>query len=410
MSPALHPEIVITETADSVHYRLPARDMRELRVVGHVLLFVAIAVWSVPFISGWWMAGAGGLAWLPTLASLVPTILFSGALIAIRSIFLGHSEVAIENGNLIAIDKGSLFRITRKRPVDQVRGLIVRIPKGEKQPQSSMFANTNTEKVTLTCIEVNLASGQPIWLAMGYSTDLLLSFANDLHRRLKLAAPVEQSTIPIAPPRVVEGNAPVFQERLEQPAKSTAILDRQDNGLTITIPPAGLRRGGGFLFFFGLAWCGFMAFLTLIFIGMLLTGKAQGDGDASYFIAPLFWLVGGLMLFAGIRRARSYAVLAVVGDSLMVMYQGVFGKKQGEWTRDQLANICPGPSGVEVNDEPVMELHIEPKEGKRFGLLYGRDLAELEWIATVLRQALRVPADFIPAVSAAESPDDAADN
>ena len=53
MSPALHPEIVITETADSVHYRLPARDMRELRVVGHVLLFVAIAVWSVPFISGW---------------------------------------------------------------------------------------------------------------------------------------------------------------------------------------------------------------------------------------------------------------------------------------------------------------------------------------------------------------------
>jgi hypothetical protein len=246
---------------------------------------------------------------------------------------------------------------------------------------------------------------------MGYSTDLLLPLANDLHGRLSLATPLVQSEAPIAPLRVVEGNAPVFQERVEQPAKSTAILERHDNGVTITIPPAGLRRGGGCLFMFGLAWCVLMLFITIIVAAILLTGQGQvqGDGDVTYIVLPLFWLIGGSLLFAGIRQARSYAVLAVVGDSLMVMYQGVFGKKQGEWTREQVTNICPGPSGVEVNDEPVMELHVEPKEGKHFGLLYGRDVAELEWIATVLRQALGMPAGIGASAPAEITADDSAE-
>jgi hypothetical protein len=45
---------------------------------------------------------------------------------------------------------------------------------------------------------------------------------------------------------------------------------------------------------------------------------------------------------------------------------------------------------VEVNHRPVIELQIFPRTGRKFGLLAGRDVAELQWIAAVLRQALGV--------------------
>ena len=47
---------------------------------------------------------------------------------------------------------------------------------------------------------------------------------------------------------------------------------------------------------------------------------------------------------------------------------------------------------MEVNDRPVIELQIHPRQGKKAGLLGGRDEAELRWLATRLRQALQVPA------------------
>jgi hypothetical protein len=40
---------------------------------------------------------------------------------------------------------------------------------------------------------------------------------------------------------------------------------------------------------------------------------------------------------------------------------------------------------------PVAQLHILPKAEKRVGLLTGRDAAEVRWIASVLRRALRLP-------------------
>ena len=43
-----------------------------------------------------------------------------------------------------------------------------------------------------------------------------------------------------------------------------------------------------------------------------------------------------------------------------------------------------------VNDRPVPELQVHPRDGKKFGMLAGRDTAELEWLATVLCRSLRL--------------------
>jgi hypothetical protein len=78
MSQILHPDIVVTETPESVHYCLPQRDAPLVRQGARAVLMMAAAVWSVPFVSAWFMGRHGDIAWAMSLATLVPVGLFSG--------------------------------------------------------------------------------------------------------------------------------------------------------------------------------------------------------------------------------------------------------------------------------------------------------------------------------------------
>jgi hypothetical protein len=46
---------------------------------------------------------------------------------------------------------------------------------------------------------------------------------------------------------------------------------------------------------------------------------------------------------------------------------------------------------LKVQGVPVVELQVQPIKGERFGLLAGRDRAELQWLATTVRRELHVP-------------------
>ena len=406
MNRALHPEIVVTETPEGVHYCLPKRDSPLMQMGARALLAMAIVVWSVPFINAWFMGGPGGVRGnfvaAISVVTLVPIALFSGALLIASLFFLGHSEVTLTSDDLVVRERARLFGISRRRRASQVRRLTVRIPYPVKQTSAtgeSMFANDGP--ATLSCIEIDMADGKRICAGIGYSTPLLVSLAEELRSRLQTLSSKFEAPLALAPVEVLEGNAYSFHERIEQPAKSTAILERQRDGVTITIPPLGMRRACAELWYFSLLWNGFMVLFTVGFVASLAAGNAQGDvWEVGCIVLPLFWLVGIGLLLAAIHRGRRHAMLAVVGDSLMTMQAGLFGTKQGEWRRDGLVDIRPGPSGMEVNDEPVLELHIVPREGRPFGLLRGRDVAELEWMATVLRRALRIPDNTNAPISA----------
>ena len=88
-------------------------------------------------------------------------------------------------------------------------------------------------------------------------------------------------------------------------------------------------------------------------------------------------------------------MLSAGRDGVSIVVAGIFGTKRWDWTADQIHFVRTGPSGMEVNEQPVIELQIHPVTGKKKGFLAGRNVDELKWLATRLRQELAVPA-FVP--------------
>jgi hypothetical protein len=181
-----------------------------------------------------------------------------------------------------------------------------------------------------------------------------------------------------------------------QPADSPITIERFPDGVTIQIPPAGLWRGSHGLFAFGLIWLGITAPLFLCIGCGVLGGQADAKGDPGILWAlplmmSIFLLVGIGLLLGGINMGTRKAALAVTGGSLMVLQTGIFGSKQRQWPPGDVEAIRTGPSGMTVNDKPVLELQIFDGGAAKFGLLAGRSDEELEWLAAELRGVLRVP-------------------
>jgi hypothetical protein len=73
----------------------------------------------------------------------------------------------------------------------------------------------------------------------------------------------------------------------------------------------------------------------------------------------------------------------------MVLQTGLFGSRQRSWPLEEVEVIRAGPSGMTVNDRPVLELQIDDGGEAKFGLLAGRSDEELHWLARELTASLR---------------------
>jgi len=111
-----------------------------------------------------------------------------------------------------------------------------------------------------------------------------------------------------------------------------------------------------------------------------------------------FWLLGLGMLAGAINMGRRRAMLLVENGRLSLAQSGIFGAKKWDWNSESLAAIRADASGMEVNGAPVIELQIHPVRGKKAGFFAGRDEQELRWMATELRNALKLPAARNPDV------------
>ena len=179
-----------------------------------------------------------------------------------------------------------------------------------------------------------------------------------------------------------------------KPPDGTAIrIERFPDGVTIEIPAAGLWKGSKGLFAMAVLWNGFMAVFTPCMVGSLLGVKQANNAAEALWVLPLvlslFWVVGIVLLLISINMGRRRAALAVTGGSLMVLKTGLFGTKQRTWAPGEVEAVRVGPSGLTVNDVPVMELQIFGAGSGKFSLLAGRSDDELNRIAKSLRRALR---------------------
>ena len=199
-------------------------------------------------------------------------------------------------------------------------------------------------------------------------------------------------------------NTPEFAAVPPQPAGSTIVLERNADGVTLKVPPLGLRRGGGFLFWWTLLWNAMVLPFAVVFYCAALSGAALFDGKPAGFLGfllPLpFLFFGGVSLLIVLHLGRRRAALAVVGDRLLALRVGLFHTERGEWARDKLSDVRVGPCGVAADDKPLLELQILPKNGSKFTLLAGRGEAELKWMAAILKEALSLRPEA-PAVAEA---------
>jgi hypothetical protein len=217
--------------------------------------------------------------------------------------------------------------------------------------------------------------------------------------------------IPDPPP---PGQLPAFLERDEQPGGSKITLERSAEGVLLTVPAAGWRHPTVrhiFLWsaaFFGLAlggtplWC-WLAVAITVREGDVVEPYAPGTfmayiTEAVAVIWFILWTFGGVWdLVVGVWRARWQGQLAVVGDVLTLRSTTLFGTRTRQWERASVVDVRIGRAWGEELDEAHCDLQIHLKDRKVVHVLPGYGDQELQWLATVLRRALRVPKDGLTA-------------
>lgn len=387
MDPRLPAEIRVEPLAASgVRLVLPDRSLGAVpRAVARLLPLAAIVAFIAPVFEFWHMAGLlvqapGGFA---VVFGAVMLLFLVPGLLAARFLFFaamcavyGHSEIEIGEGQLSAVEKYRGWQRRWSRPLADVTHLAV----------AGGVDNPRLHRWLGDVAAVRAGGAQDgLWLATGYPRSLCEALSTDLHQRL-LQAGCASIVIAAPEPLLSTGQppAPVAVERREQPAGSKVVVEQWPGGVTLNVPPLGLRGVNLGLVVFG------SLFATIGFVfDMMVFGAGNFPWQAWVASAGsgVFVAVGIAIAAYAIHNSRRRAGLAVADGELMILLTG-FRKLERRWAASEVASILVGPSGMTVNDKPVLELQIIDAAGKKCGLLAGRNVPELEWIATLLRDAL----------------------
>jgi hypothetical protein len=183
-----------------------------------------------------------------------------------------------------------------------------------------------------------------------------------------------------------------FCERHEQPAGSSVVLERRADGVSLILPPgAAVVVASWPLLLFSLPLYGFC---FLIFCGLVangVTAAERGESLATGVILFGAFLVAGLgILLAAIDLGRCWAVLTVKRETLWVRTVSLFSDREHSWRRKEIADIRTGPAeGERYKAQAELQIHLKCTSTICF--FAGRNADDLDWVATVLRHALRLP-------------------
>lgn len=174
-------------------------------------------------------------------------------------------------------------------------------------------------------------------------------------------------------------------------------LKATPDGLTVTLPPAGFKAARHEVRF-ALAFTGVLTALTAFFGWLTSGGAPMTFRVMAGAVLGLFWLIAIGLLVGAWRRARCMAIVDVVGPTLLINSSMPWSRQSIQIERDNIRALGVGPSGVVVDDVPVMALRIDVGKPVAVGganqralkLFRERDAAELLALAAALRGALGV--------------------
>lgn len=209
-----------------------------------------------------------------------------------------------------------------------------------------------------------------------------------------------------------------------QPAWSLVTINHAAECFRLMLPAVGLGRHrkevpwvpAQSLFWVGGILCVVAAFLTLFFLALpqVANHNTAGGKPVAYgpneLVVPWpiwaglagFWGVCVVGILGSLNLCRCHGIIEVTDDVLRVRQSSLFGCRQREWPRDQVAAVQTGPSGLTIGARTqathhtipggigVAELHLYLKDGRRVRLFAGRSADELDWIAMELRQTLQI--------------------
>ena len=396
MEAVLPPEISVQAWGENVRYRLPSQRPLGMRVAG-----VGMAAFGALFggFAGFWIGLVLHLLQaadhpLTTAGKLFPLFgvpfLLAGLGMVARGLFLaaGHSEVEIARGRLRAVEAIGPLRWPRSRPLARVQQLSI-----------GTWRRTHSHSTDATGLgegwQAIRASGEglrPLWLAAGYPREWLIALAIDLQNRMSAAGVRVGPSVASPPVAVVEegDERHTLGEPTDQPCDSGVIKEANGEVLRLTLPPRGVWRAAKSLLIFGIFWCSFM---LLFSVGSGFGRKFEAGSSVWLIVAflALFWAIGLALILVAVNMGRRRAMLLASPRELRIAQTGLFGAKRFLWRADAIKMVQVGPSGMEVNGVPVLDLRIQPVEGKAKGFFAGRDEAELRWIAAEVRRALQLP-------------------
>jgi hypothetical protein len=420
--PCLPPQIRVRTTATGTCYLLPWRRLEWLGCF--VLLLMALVPLAglgagLCLMSGFllpdWVRGAGALRGIGG----VVLVGFGGLLVfAILNCLVQRSSVEVGPGELLFRQRMGTMAFDHSWPVAQVRRLVTRpLGAGCGTPEAVGV----TEVAAESLVEVKyvlertpeaagvmevVGDGEACFrFGMGYPVSLLRPLAQALAERLQVPEEVGDvvadslvvaPSVPTAPAVAAEGapDQDVADESV-QPAGSRAVLEQAQDGLTVTLPPAGCRRDRGARVGlpFAVAAGVFAALNGLAAVRVAVVGPA----DAGTVAGVAAWLLGSAAVAAVLalwvfHRARLQTILLVHEKGLAVVRSSpLLRPRRREWPRGEMMALRLGPASPAPHGGKGFALRLRLKDGGTVNVLTGDDEAELGWLAAVLRQALGLP-------------------
>jgi hypothetical protein len=386
---------------DGTRYILPARSREQCAKLGLVFLVVGLFVGAFMF---FWMSmpigsafdTEGPMRWFLLLFGLMglPGLLVGlGLMVGGVGLLTGASrcEVTVAPALLAATEVVGFIRWTKRRPVQDIERFVV----GTK-PKLARRSGTSSSSLEANMILAEGEDMKDLWIAPGYSDDLTHELLGHLRRAV---AHAEVEIMPLSGEVVDEGARADLDGGPEpaviRPAGSDIVIEEQSSGTTLIVPPAGLIKGSKGLFLMSVIWLLFCGGIFGFVLKESFSGSKGGETGMVVLMALVFVGAGVVMLLCAINMGRRRVLLVASKELLAYRRMGPFGTREQKMHTGDLAAIRVGPSGMTINDKPVMELQIHTQSGRKRGLLSQRKLEELEWIAFELRQATGLPGQML---------------
>jgi len=392
----LPPEILATPTATGTYYQLPWLNPTQLlrsRTFGCALLVLVLLAFGI-----WLCAGASLPEWLANGGNLRMAfggmLLFFGitGLLAFLAMVIRRDAVEIAPEGLRFVQRMGLNVVRKQWPRQNIRRIVM---EHYTTPPDSNLAEP------LGVIEINGEGSSSHQFGAGYPVSMLLPLAEEMAERMNV--PVEETEVTAAGPapksslpRESESTEGDLRDEEKQPAASRAIVEENATGFSITLPPAGYRQNRR-----ARNWLPFLlAALVFVLLNIVATARLAVIPKASVeqITVAVFWLAASIIVAAllaarVLHLAQQRTVITVQnGVHTVARSSPVARQKQQEWSRSDIAAIRLDYASRQMQTEKGRAVCLFTNDGRRINLITGDDEDEMRWLATMLRQALNVPA------------------